>query len=243
MNGLRAVQKKGFDQWLTGTGYDIVCLQETKLQEEQLLLPDTEYHPYFNYAQKKGYSGTAVLSKKEPLSVTYGIGCELDTEGRCITCSFPSFSLVCCYTPNSQEGLARIAKRKVWDDAFRAHCKHLDQTKPVLICGDLNVAHQPIDLKNPGANEGHAGYSQEEREDFSMLLKEGFVDTFRYIHPDAKDMYTWWSYRFHAREKNAGWRIDYWLCSNRIAPLVKAHEIKSEVFGSDHCPIVLSIDI
>lgn len=243
VNGLRAVQKKGFNEWLEHSGYDVVCLQETKLQEDQVELGNTDYIGYFHYAERKGYSGTAVLTKVKPLDVRYGIGSELDNEGRTVTCEFPSFFLVCCYTPNSQDELARIDVRQKWDEEFRTYCQRLDEKKPVLICGDLNVVHKPIDLKNPKTNEGHAGYSKPERDDFDLLLAAGFTDTFRHFSPDATGIYSWWSYRFHAREKNAGWRIDYWLCSNRFISHVVASEIKTEVMGSDHCPVVLTIRI
>ncbi len=243
VNGLRAAQKKGFNEWLANSGYDVVCLQETKLQEDQVELPDTGYTGYFHCAQRKGYSGTAVLTKEKPLEVTYGIGSGLDAEGRTVTCEFPSFFLVCCYTPNSQDELARIDVRQKWDEEFRTYCKNLDEKKSVLICGDLNVAHKPIDLKNPKTNEGHAGYSKPERDDFDQLLAAGFTDTFRHFYPDATGIYSWWSYRFHAREKNAGWRIDYWLCSNRFISHVVDSKIATEVMGSDHCPVVLTINL
>ncbi len=243
VNGLRAAQKKGFNEWLVNSGYDVVCLQETKLQADQLELPDAGYTGYFHYAQRKGYSGTAVLTKVKPMNITYGIGSELDNEGRTVTCEFPAFFLVCCYTPNSQDELARIDVRQKWDEEFRTYCQRLDKEKPVLICGDLNVAHKPIDLKNPKTNEGHAGYSKPERDDFDLLLGAGFTDTFRHFYPDATGIYSWWSYRFHAREKNAGWRIDYWLCSNRFVSHVVDSEIATKEMGSDHCPVVLTINI
>lgn len=242
VNGLRSVRKKGFDTFLATAKPDVLCLQETKLQEDQLELPDLPYHAYFSFAEKKGYAGTGVLTREEPLSVSHAIGNPLDNEGRTVTLEFPSWYLVCCYTPNSQPELARIEARKAWDKDFRNYCARLDQKKPVLICGDLNVAHQPIDLKNPGPNEGHAGYSREERDDFDQLLGAGFTDTFRALYPDKTDAYSWWSYMFHAREKNAGWRIDYWLCSNRYFSHIKDSRIDSEVMGSDHAPVSILLD-
>jgi len=242
VNGLRSARKKGFDQYLAQSDADMFCLQETKLQVEQLEMLDASYHPFFHDAEKKGYSGTAVLSKTEPLCVTYGIGHSLDGEGRTVTCEYPDFFVVCCYTPNSQRDLARLDLRLEWDDAFRKYVSELDKRKPVLICGDLNVAHHPIDIKNPKSNERNAGYTQEERDSFSLLLACGFVDSFRFLHPDAKDQYSWWSFRPGAREHNIGWRIDYWLVSDRYKGHIKESYIAMNVFGSDHAPIILILD-
>ncbi len=244
VNGLRACVTKGFQTYFDDSNADAFCLQETKLQEGQIDLPLPGYHQYWNYAQKKGYSGTAIFSKAQPLSVTYGIGIpELDTEGRLITLEFENFYLITCYTPNAQQGLARIGHRLAWDQAFRNYLVQLDQHKPVIACGDLNVAHQEIDLKNPGSNRGNAGFSDEERESFGKLLDAGFTDTFRRLYPDATGMYSWWSYRFNARKNNAGWRIDYFLVSNRIADKVTATPIYADILGSDHCPVGLELDI
>lgn len=242
VNGLRACMGKGFQDFFDAADADCFCLQETKLQPEQIQLALPGYSQYWNSAQKKGYSGTAIFAKQEPLSVAYGIGIpELDTEGRLITLEYPDFFLVTCYTPNAQRELARIDHRLRWDEAFREYLKVLDSRKPVIACGDLNVAHQEIDLKNPGPNRGNAGFSDEERESFSKLLAAGFTDSFRYRNPDAVGCYTWWSYMFHAREKNAGWRIDYFLVSNRLAEKITATPIYSDIFGSDHCPIGLEL--
>ena len=242
VNGLRACMGKGFQDFFDAADADCFCLQETKLQPEQIQLALPGYSQYWNSAQKKGYSGTAIFAKQEPLSVAYGIGIpELDTEGRLITLEYPDFFLVTCYTPNAQRELARIDHRLRWDEAFREYLKVLDSRKPVIACGDLNVAHQEIDLKNPGPNRGNAGFSDEERESFSKLLAAGFTDSFRYRNPDAVGCYTWWSYMFHAREKNAGWRIDYFLVSNRLAKKITATPIYSDIFGSDHCPIGLEL--
>ena len=242
VNGLRACMGKGFQDFFDAADADCFCLQETKLQPEQIQLALPGYSQYWNSAQKKGYSGTAIFAKQEPLSVAYGIGIpELDTEGRLITLEYPDFFLVTCYTPNAQRELARIDHRLRWDEAFREYLKVLDSRKPVIACGDLNVAHQDIDLKNPGPNRGNAGFSDEERESFSKLLAAGFTDSFRYRNPDAVGCYTWWSYMFHAREKNAGWRIDYFLVSNRLAEKITATPIYSDIFGSDHCPIGLEL--
>ena len=219
---------------------DVFCLQETKLQAGQIDLDLPEYHQYWNYAEKKGYSGTAVFTKREPLSVQYGIGIEeLDHEGRLITLEFPEYYVVTCYTPNAQDGLKRIDHRMAWEDAFRAYLTRLDEKKPVLICGDLNVAHNEIDLKNPGTNRGSAGFSDQEREKFSALLDAGFTDSFRFLYPDATGMYSWWSYRFNARKNNAGWRIDYWLVSDRLRDYIEKAEIEQDIYGSDHCPVKL----
>ena len=244
VNGLRACVTKGFQDYFDRMDADFFCLQETKLQEGQIRLDLPGYYQFWNYAQKKGYSGTAIFAKKQPLSVIYGVGVEeLDTEGRLITLEYPDFYLITCYTPNAQQGLARIEHRLKWDEAFRHHLSGLDQSKPVIACGDLNVAHQEIDLKNPAANRGNAGFSDEERESFSKLLDAGFTDTFRHLFPDATGIYSWWSYRFNARKNNAGWRIDYFLTSNRIADKIKDAPIYSDVFGSDHCPVGLDLDI
>ena len=242
VNGLRACVGKGFQEFFDREDADFFCLQETKLQEGQINLELPGRVQYWNYAQKKGYSGTAIFAKQEPLSVRYGVGVEhMDTEGRLITLEYPNFYLVTCYTPNAQQGLARIDHRLEWDAAFREYLKELDARKPVIACGDLNVAHQEIDLKNPSSNRGSAGFSDEERESFGKLLEAGFTDSFRCLHPDATGMYTWWSYRFNARANNAGWRIDYFLVSDRIADKITATPIHSQVFGSDHCPVELDI--
>ena len=242
VNGLRACLTKGFQAYFDSMDADFFCLQETKLQEGQVSLPLPGYSQFWNYAQKKGYSGTAIFAKEAPLSVTYGLGVEeLDTEGRLITLEYPDFFLVTCYTPNAQQGLARIDHRLKWDDAFREYLARLDKKKPVIACGDLNVAHQEIDLKNPASNRGNAGFSDEERESFGKLLAAGFTDTFRYRNPEATGVYSWWSYRFNARKNNAGWRIDYFLVSNRIAEKVTATPVYSDVLGSDHCPVGLEI--
>ena len=244
VNGLRACVTKGFREFFDQAEADFFCLQETKLQEGQIDLDLPGYAQFWNYAQKKGYSGTAIFAKYKPLSVTYGVGVEeLDTEGRLITLEYPDFYLVTCYTPNAQQGLARIEHRLKWDDAFRAYLQRLDQQKPVIACGDLNVAHQEIDLKNPSSNRGNAGFSDEERESFGKLLEAGFTDSFRYLYPDATGIYSWWSYRFNARKNNAGWRIDYFIVSNRIAEKIRSTPIHTGIFGSDHCPVGLEIDL
>ena len=244
VNGLRACMGKGFQEFFDRMDADFFCLQETKLQEGQIEMNLPDRQQYWNYAEKKGYSGTAIFAKQEPISVRYGVGVEqLDTEGRMVTLEYPEFFLVTCYTPNAQRELARLDHRLVWDEAFRNYLVALDQEKPVIICGDLNVAHQEIDLKNPKSNRGSAGFSDEERESFTKLLEAGFADTFRYLNPDAIGAYTWWSYMFKAREKNAGWRIDYFLVSNRLADKIKAAPIYSEILGSDHCPVGLELDI
>ena len=243
VNGLRACIGKGFLDYFTGTDADVFCLQETKLSDGQLSLELPGYRLYWNYADKKGYSGTAVFAKEEPVSVTYGVGVpELDTEGRMITLEYPNFYLVTCYTPNAQRELARIDHRLNWDKAFRARLTALDANKPVIVCGDLNVAHKEIDLKNPAANRGNAGFSDQERESFQKTLDLGFTDSFRYLHPEETGAYSWWSYMFHAREKNAGWRIDYFLVSNRAASQIREANIRSEILGSDHCPVELVLD-
>lgn len=244
VNGLRACVGKGFEDFFRQADADVFCLQETKLQSGQIQLQTEGYHQFWNYAEKKGYSGTAVFSKEAPLSVSYGVGIpELDTEGRMITLEYPDFYLVTCYTPNAQPELARIDHRMYWDGAFREKVSQLDTQKPVILCGDLNVAHQEIDLKNPASNRGNAGFSDQERESFSALLDAGFTDSFRYLFPEKTGAYSWWSYRFNARKNNAGWRIDYFLVSNRIADRITAAPIYAEVTGSDHCPVGLEIDL
>ena len=244
VNGLRARVTKGFNDFFEEIDADFFCLQETKLQEGQIDLSLPGYVQFWNYAQKKGYSGTAVFTKAQPLAVRYGVGVEeLDTEGRLITLEYPDFFLVTCYTPNAQQGLARIDHRLKWDEAFRNYLCELDKQKPVIACGDLNVAHQEIDLKNPASNRGNAGFSDEERESFTRLLSSGFTDTFRYLHPDATGIYSWWSYRFNARKNNAGWRIDYFIVSDRIADKITATPIHTQVLGSDHCPVELELNM
>lgn len=244
VNGLRACVTKGFEDYFRNENADFFCLQETKLQAGQIDLNLPGYHQFWNYAEKKGYSGTAVFAREKPLSVSYGVGIpELDTEGRLITLEYPEFYLITCYTPNAQQGLARIEHRLKWDEAFRNHVKKLDETKPVVACGDLNVAHQEIDLKNPAANRGNAGFSDEERESFTKLLDAGFTDTFRFLNPEATGIYSWWSYRFNARKNNAGWRIDYFIVSDRIKDKITAAPIHNEIFGSDHCPVGLELNL
>ena len=244
VNGLRAVLGKGFLDYVAQESPDILCLQETKLQPEQAVFDLPGYRRFFNSADKKGYSGTAILTRTEPLSVTYDFGGdEHRHEGRIITAEFPQFYLVCCYTPNSQDGLKRLDYRMRWEDGLRDYLRELDQTKPVVYCGDLNVAHREIDLKNPKTNRQNPGFSDEEREKMTRLLEAGFVDTFRYINGDVTDRYSWWSYRFHAREKNVGWRIDYFIVSQRLADKVKAADIRSEIYGSDHCPVLLELEV
>lgn len=240
VNGLRACLQKGFLDFFQAEDADFFCLQETKLQEGQVALELPGYYQFWNYAQKKGYSGTAIFSKLPPLTVAYGLGIpELDSEGRVITLEFEHFYLVTCYTPNAQQALARLDFRLEWEKAFSQYLVGLDQKKPVVVCGDLNVAHQEIDLKNPAANRGNAGFSDEERQCFTDLLAAGFTDTFRLLHPDAVGCYSWWSYRFKARQNNAGWRIDYFLTSNRLAPTIQNTPIYHQVLGSDHCPVGL----
>lgn len=244
VNGLRACMGKGFLEFVKEQQPDMLCLQETKMQQGQAEIPLHEtYQEYWCSAEKKGYSGTALFTKYQPLSVQYGLNIEEhDHEGRVITAEYPDFFLVTVYTPNAQEELKRLEYRMQWEDAFRAYVCQLDKEKPVIICGDLNVAHQEIDLKNPKTNHKNAGFSDEEREKMTKLLQSGFTDTFRSFYPERAGAYSWWSYRFHAREKNAGWRIDYFLVSNRFLPKVQASEILSEVYGSDHCPILLEIE-
>lgn len=244
VNGLRACLGKGFMDYFAASEADVFCLQETKLQEGQVELELPGYEQYWNYAEKKGYSGTAIFTRQKPLSVRYGIGVEeLDHEGRLITLEFPQCFVVTCYTPNAQDGLKRIDHRMAWDDAFRQYLQELDRGKPVLACGDLNVAHNEIDLKNPGPNRGNAGFSDQERGKFSELLAAGFTDSFRYLYPDATGCYSWWSYRFNARKNNAGWRIDYWLLSDRLREQVEEATIETEIFGSDHCPVTLTLQM
>ncbi len=242
VNGLRACLGKGFLDFAASSGADVICLQETKLQPEQAELSLPGYELFFNSAEKKGYSGTAVLTRVPPLSVVNDFGDDIHRhEGRVITAEFPEFYLVCCYTPNSQDGLRRLPYRMQWEDDFRAYLLSLDAKKPVVLCGDLNVAHEEIDLKNPKTNRKNAGFSDEERAKMTELLAAGFTDTFRYFHPDTAGVYSWWSYRFHAREKNAGWRIDYFLVSDRLRPALRAADIHTDVLGSDHCPVSLEL--
>ncbi len=244
VNGLRACVQKGFFDYLKETDADFFCIQESKLQEGQITLELPGYHQYWNYAEKKGYSGTAIFTKYEPLSISYGLGIEEhDKEGRVITLEYDSFYLVTCYTPNSQNELKRLPYRMQWEDAIHAYLKELDAKKPVIYCGDLNVAHKEIDLKNPKTNRKSAGFSDEERAKMSELLSDGFTDTFRHFYPDAEGIYSWWSYRFKAREKNAGWRIDYFIVSDRLKEQLKGAAIHTDVFGSDHCPVELTIDL
>ena len=242
VNGLRACLGKGFLEYVKESDADIFCIQESKCQEGQVELELPGYHQYWNYAEKKGYSGTAMFTKEEPIAVTYGLGIEEhDHEGRVITAEFPEYYVVTCYTPNSQDGLKRLDYRMQWEDAFRAYLKALETKKPVIFCGDLNVAHQEIDLKNPKTNRKNAGFSDEERAKFTELLEAGFVDTFRYFYPDQEGIYSWWSYRFSARAKNAGWRIDYFCVSESLKDRLVDAKIHTEVLGSDHCPVELDI--
>jgi exodeoxyribonuclease-3 len=243
VNGLRACVQKGFLDFFTSIDADFFCIQESKLQAGQIDLDLPGYHQYWNYAEKKGYSGTAIFAKNEPLSVSYGIGIEEhDKEGRVITLEYDNFYLVTCYTPNSQNELKRLPYRMQWEDDFREYLKTLDAKKPVVLCGDLNVAHNEIDLKNPKTNRKNAGFSDEERAKMTELLGSGFTDTFRYFYPDAEGIYSWWSYRFKAREKNAGWRIDYFITSKRINDKLKKAAIHTDVLGSDHCPVEVDIE-
>ena len=244
VNGLRACMGKGWQDFFNQIDADFFCLQETKLQAGQIELDLPGYEQYWNYAEKKGYSGTAIFTKHTPLSVRYGIGVtELDTEGRLITLEYPDFFIVTCYTPNAQRELARLDHRMAWDKEFRNFLKELDEQKPVIICGDLNVAHQEIDLKNPKSNRGNAGFSDEERGSFTETLSLGFTDTFRHLYPDVTGAYSWWSYMFKAREKNAGWRIDYFLVSDRVKEQITSATIHSDILGSDHCPVGLELEI
>lgn len=243
VNGLRACVQKGFLDFFNSIDADFFCIQESKLQAGQIDLDLPGYHQYWNYAEKKGYSGTAIFAKNEPLSVSYGIGIdEHDKEGRVITLEYDNFYLVTCYTPNSQNELKRLPYRMQWEDDFREYLKTLDAKKPVVLCGDLNVAHNEIDLKNPKTNRRNAGFSDEERAKMTELLGSGFTDTFRYFYPDAEGIYSWWSYRFKAREKNAGWRIDYFITSKRINDKLKKAAIHTDVLGSDHCPVEVDIE-
>lgn len=242
VNGLRACVGKGFLDYFHEMDADIFCLQETKLQEGQIELDLPGYHQYWNYAEKKGYSGTALFTKEEPLSVTLGLGIpEHDREGRVITAEYPEYYVITCYTPNSQNELARLDYRMTWEDAWRAYLKGLEQKKPVIICGDFNVAHQEIDLKNPKTNRKNAGFTDEERGKFTELLEAGFIDTYRYFYPDQEGVYSWWSYRFKAREKNAGWRIDYFCVSESLKDRLTGAAIHTEITGSDHCPVELTL--
>lgn len=242
VNGLRACVGKNFMDFFKEIDADIFSVQETKLQEGQINLDLPNYHQYWNYAGKKGYSGVAVFTKTKPISVTYGLGIEEhDKEGRVITCEFDDFYYVTCYTPNSQSELARLDYRITWEDAFRNYLVELDKNKPVILCGDLNVAHNEIDLKNPKTNRKNAGFSDEERAKFTQLLDAGFIDSFRYFYPNIEGIYSWWSYRFKAREKNAGWRIDYYVVSEKLKDRLEDAKIHTEIFGSDHCPVELDI--
>ena len=242
VNGIRACVQKGFLDFFKEVDADIFCIQESKLQEGQINLEIEGYNQYWNYAEKKGYSGTAIFTKKEPLSVRYGLGIEEhDKEGRVITLEFEEFFMITVYTPNSQNELARLDYRMNWEDDFRKYIKGLEEIKPVILCGDLNVAHKEIDLKNPTTNRKNAGFTDEEREKFTELLNEGFIDSFRYFYPDTKGVYSWWSYRFNARKNNAGWRIDYFIVSKLLQDKLEDAKIHTEILGSDHCPVELII--
>lgn len=244
VNGLRACMTKGFMDFFDKMDADFFCLQEIKLSEGQIEWEKEGYHAYWNYAEKKGYSGTAIFTKHEPISVAYGIGIdEHDHEGRVITLEYEDFYMVTCYTPNSQNELARLDYRMVWEDDFRAYLNDLKAKKSVLICGDLNVAHKEIDLKNPKTNRRNAGFTDEEREKMTVLLESGFIDTFRHFYPDMTDIYSWWSYRFKAREKNAGWRIDYFLASEDLKDKLKSVAIHTDILGSDHCPVEVQVEL
>lgn len=244
VNGLRAIMQKGFMDNFNELDADIFCLQETKLQEGQIDFAPEGYYGYWNYAEKKGYSGTAIFSKVEPLSVSYGLGIdEHDHEGRVITLEFSDFYFVTVYTPNAQDGLRRLEYRMKWEDDFLAYIKSLDEKKPVIYCGDLNVAHKEIDLKNPKTNRKNPGFTDEERGKMTTVLESGFTDTFRYLYPDLEQVYSWWSYRFQARMKNAGWRIDYFICSERLNQKINDAKIHCDIFGSDHCPVELDINL
>ena len=243
VNGIRACCNKGFREAFKSLDADFFCLQETKMQEGQLDLAFDGYTSYWNYAEKKGYSGTAIFTRHQPLSVSYGLDIEHhDKEGRVITLEMDNFYLVTVYTPNSQDGLKRLDYRMTWEDDFRNYLLELDKKKPVIVCGDLNVAHKEIDLKNPKTNRMNAGFTDQEREKFQLLLDSGFIDTFRFFYPDMESIYSWWSYRFRAREKNAGWRIDYFLASKRLADKLTGAKIHTEIYGSDHCPVEVTID-
>lgn len=244
VNGLRACCDKGFREAFQTLDADFFCLQETKMQEGQLDLSFEGYTSYWNYAEKKGYSGTAIFTRLKPLNVTYGLGIDVhDHEGRVITLEMDNFYLVTVYTPNSPDGLKRLDYRMTWEDDFRNYLLELDKKKPVLVCGDLNVAHKEIDLKNPKTNRMNAGFTDQEREKFQILLDAGFIDTFRYFYPEQTGIYSWWSYRFKAREKNAGWRIDYFLASRRLADKLESAQIHTEIFGSDHCPVEVTLNV
>lgn len=243
VNGIRACCDKGFRDAFKALDADFFCLQETKMQAGQLDLSFDGYTSYWNYAERKGYSGTAIFTRHQPLGVTYGLGIdEHDHEGRVITLEMENFYLVTVYTPNSQDGLKRLDYRMTWDDDFRAYLQRLDEKKPVLVCGDLNVAHKEIDLKNPKTNRMNAGFTDQEREKFQLLLDAGFIDTFRHFYPDQANIYSWWSYRFKAREKNAGWRIDYFLASSRLSNQLEGAKIHTDIFGSDHCPVEVTLN-
>ena len=242
VNGLRACEGKGFSDIFRQLDADFFCLQETKMQAGQLDLQFEGYESYWNYADKKGYSGTAIFTRLHPLNVTYGMGIDVhDHEGRVVTLEMPDFFLVCCYTPNSQDGLKRLDYRMTWENDFRAYLQRLDAQKPVILCGDLNVAHEEIDIKNPKANRMNAGFTDQERAQMTQHLNAGFIDTFRHFYPTLEGAYSWWSYRFKAREKNAGWRIDYFLVSSRLADRLEGASIHNEIFGSDHCPVEVDI--
>ena len=242
VNGLRACVTKGFLDFFNEADADIFCVQETKLQEGQIDLELDGYHQYWNYADKKGYSGTALFTKEKPISVSYGIGIDKhDHEGRVITAEFDDYYFITCYTPNSQNELQRLDYRMEWEDDFKAYLKSLEKKKPVIVCGDLNVAHNEIDLKNPKTNRKNAGFTDEERGKITALLDDGFVDTYRYFYPDTANIYSWWSYRFKAREKNSGWRIDYFLCSKALCDKLEDAKIHTEILGSDHCPVELTL--
>jgi len=244
VNGLRACREKGFEDIFKKLDADIFCLQETKLQAGQIDIAFDGYHDYWNYAEKKGYSGTAIFAKEEPLNVTYGIGVDVhDHEGRVITLEYPGYYFVTVYVPNSQDELKRLDYRMTFEDDFLAYIKNLEKSKPVIYCGDLNVAHKEIDLKNPKTNRHNAGFTDEERGKFQNIIDSGFVDTFRYFYPDQEQIYSWWSYRFHAREKNSGWRIDYFMTSASLSDRLRDAKIHTDIFGSDHCPVELDIDI
>ncbi|MBQ8538194.1 MAG: exodeoxyribonuclease III [Ruminococcus sp.] len=244
VNGLRAIMQKGFMDTFNTLDADIFCLQETKLQEGQIDFAPEGYHCYWNYAEKKGYSGTAIFSKKEPISVSYGLGIdEHDHEGRVITLEFDNFYFITVYVPNAQDGLKRLDYRMRWENDFLSYIKKLDEKKPVIYCGDLNVAHKEIDLKNPKTNRKNPGFTDEERGKMTAVLENGFTDTFRYLYPDMEQIYSWWSYRFKAREKNAGWRIDYFICSKRLNDKINDAKIHTDIFGSDHCPVELDIEL
>lgn len=244
VNGLRACVQKGFIESFSSLNADFFCLQETKLQDGQIQLNLEGYHQFWCYAEKKGYSGTAIFAKQKPMTVRYGLGIDaLDNEGRVITLEYPTFYLITCYTPNAQRGLARLDHRMVWDAAFRGYVSELSKSKSVIICGDLNVAHQNIDLKNPTANRGNAGFSDEERESFTNLLDVGFTDTFRHLYPDVTGAYSWWSYMFNSRANNAGWRIDYFLVSKDLDNRIVQAQIHPDILGSDHCPVSVDLDL